>query len=212
MEITRPVNDLTKKITSEFEDIKVLKTQLADIKKQERRVRRRLKTQYNNYSFLSEIVGLSMKDKKLIEPLVKYFKHLGIIVHRAPDKDRGGIEDLRIFHKNKLIILEATSIDKDRATEAKLTQVLKHLNTRKSEHSPLNVSGLTIVNHEDEKPAHERILKQNYQASTLRILTSNNLTTTTTLTLLIAFINIKKGKMTADDLLEKLATPGVYEI
>jgi hypothetical protein len=140
-----------KKVTAKFDDVKILMDKLAEIKRDERKVKRRLKTKYLNYTFLSDIVGLSKKDKKLTEPLFKFFKHLQLNIQRAPNKDKGGIEDLRIFYDDKLIIIEATSIENDRAPEAKLTQILKHTKIRQAEFPNFKVIGLSIINHEDKK-------------------------------------------------------------
>ncbi len=201
-----------KKIIADFEEVKILMGQLQEIRRHERRIKRRLSTKLDKFEFLSEIVGLNQKDKKLTEPLLKYFKNNGLDVRRSPDKDKGGLEDMSIFYRDKLLIIEVTSTEKSLVPESKLTQILKHLNSRQNNLKTLEVSGLTIVNHEDLKPVNERVKKQGYQSRTLKILASNNLTTVTTLTLLVAFIKIKKGEMTVEDLITGLTTPGVYEI
>jgi len=201
-----------KNMTAEFEDVKILMNQLSSLKKDERRIKRRLKTKQLNYTFLSDIVGLSKKDRKLTEPLFKFFKYLGINVHRAPDNDKGGVEDLRIFYADTLIIIEATSIEKGLATEGKLTQILKHIKIRQAEFPNYKVIGLSIINHEDNKHFTKRGIKQKYQDKTVKILKSHELCSVTTLTLLINFIKIKKGEITIDDFMRNLTSPGIYEI
>jgi len=201
-----------KKVTADFEDVKTLMDELNSIKKNERRVKRRLKTKYLKYTFLSDIVGLSKKDKKLTEPLFLFFKNLGINIHRAPNKDKGGVEDLRVFYNDKLIIIEATSIENNRATEAKLTQILKHTKIRQDEFPNFKVIGLSIINHEDGKHFTKRVTKQNYQDKTIKILKSHELCSVTTLTLLINFVKIKRGETSVDDLMANLISPGIYEI
>jgi hypothetical protein len=205
------MDKVIKEITSKFSEISVLMEQLKAIKTQERRAKRRLKTKIKEFEFLSEIVGLNMKHKKLTEPLFRYFKHLGVNVHRAPNNDKDGVEDLRLFYADKLILIEATSIKNDRADNAKLTQVNNHVPARQQEFSNLKVFGVSIINHQDNKLFNERVLKQNYQDSTVKILKSHNLTSVTTLTLLINFIMIKSGKRTVDELINNLISTGIYE-
>jgi hypothetical protein len=205
------MHPILKKETAKFSEIKSLLEQLNAIKVQERRVKRRLNTKLQGFEFLSEIVDLDMKDKKLTNPLIKYFKSLGVTVHRPPNQDKDGIEDLRVFHKGKMLIIEATSIDKMVATESKLIQILKHVNIRQEENKNYKVFGVSIVNHQDNKPFNERMQKQNYNTRAIKILASNNLTTVSTLTLLNDFIKIKDGKMNVDELLDNLTSIGVYQ-
>lgn len=200
-----------KEATAKFNEIKTLIDQLHDIKIQERRLKRRLKTKLDLFEFLSEIVGLDMKHKKLTEPLFKYFKALGLNVHRPPHGDKLGKEDLRLFHGNKMLLIEATSIESNNAGEKKLTQILRHINGRQNEFSQYKVYGLTIVNYQDKIDFDKRNNIQEYTKDAINDLVSNSLTAVSTVKLLNDFIMIKSGQMSIDELINNLTSFGVYK-
>lgn len=199
------------KITSEFEEIKSVILKLKEVKKQENKFKRQLKTLKNKYTFLNEIIGIKIQSKELVNSIKKYFKELNLSIHDAPNNDKEGVEDLRLWVDGKLYIVEVTGSEKKIVTEKKSHQISKHINIRQKHYPNLKVIGLFIVNHDFETHFSKRAIKA-FEKRPIEIALNNNYTLTTTLTLFNAFILIKQGSMTVSDLIEGFENKGLYEI
>lgn len=196
--------------TSTFDDIKPLIEKRNNLLKDINKTRRRLKTQFNKYSFLYDLVGINANGTPLVDALVKYFKAFNFENVENVDKKYKD-EDIRLFHHDTLIIIEVTGIDAANPQENKAHQITKHIPTRQNENPNLNVFGLFVVNHENTK-AYNKRSKRPFSDKLDKIAKSHKYGLITTVDLFYAFLEFKNNKFTPDKLISKLCSTGIIKI
>lgn len=194
----------TKIFINDFEEVKALKIKLKEAKKEVQKSRRRLITLENKYKFLSEIVDINSKNKELIKSVKAYFKEIKL---KHQEVDKQGKEDFGVWHKNKLILVEVTGTKNAVLSQDKTHQISKHINIRQSAFPNLNVSGLFICNHDSETQYNLR--EQNpFPKDTIEIASHNKYSLITTVSLVSAFLKLKRGEITLDTLVDTISTYG----
>ncbi len=197
-------------LTSDFNDIKVLLEKRDNIKRDNNKIRRRLRTQFNKYSFLKDMVDIDCASDRLVNAIVKYFKTLGFDKVENVDK-KYKEEDIRLWTDSRFIIMEITGIDTANPKDDKAHRISKYIPMRQSENPQLKVSGVFIVNHDNKKHFSKRE-KKPFRKTLNDIGISHKYSLTTTVDLLNAFMNIKMGFMTKEDLIEKICSSGELKI
>jgi hypothetical protein len=198
-----------KKYTLDFDDVKSVINKRKALKRQETRLRRRLKRLESKYSFLKDLVGINASNTIITNAIKAYFMELGFNkIEIIPEKS--GIEDLRLWVDNKLFIIEATGTGNKDNNETKALQIIKHIPSRQRENPAFKVLGVFISNHDNKKPLNER----NTKSFDKRLIefAESYCTITTTIDLFNAFINIKKGLLTPNELIDKLTVFGELKI
>ena len=198
-----------KKITSDFSDIKPLIDERNKLLRQTNKVRRRLKTRLEKYDFLKDMIGIGSHSTKLVNSIVKYFKTLGF--EKIENVDKSKDEDIRLWVDDKLIIFEVTGIPEPTTKDAKAHQISKHIQIRQEEYPGITVSGVFIVNHDNKKHYSIRH-KSPFRKGLNEIARTNKYTLTTTIDLFNAFIKIKNGKLTKEELINKICSTGELKI
>ena len=202
-------NSELKIITSNFNDIKPLIDERNNLLWQTNKVRRRLKTRLQKYSFLKDMIDIDSHGTKLVNSIVKYFKILGF--EKIENVDKNKDEDIRLWVDNKLIIFEVTGISEQTTSDDKAHQISKHIQIRQEEYPGIRVSGVFIVNHDNKKHYSKRH-KAPFRKGLNEIARTNNYTLTTTIDLLNAFIKIKNGELTKEELINKICSKGEMKI
>ena len=198
-----------RELTKSFDDIQEIIVQKNLLKKEEGKLRRKLASLESKYSFLKDLVAIKGNSDKTSEAIKKYFKELGLKIEIVPEKF--GVEDLRLWFENKLVIIETTGTEKSDNSENKAHQISKHIPIRKQEYPNLEVYGLFISNHDNRKPFNER-KEKSFSKRVNEISESHAYTVTTTTNLLKAFLSIKNGDLTISELIEKLCATGEFKI
>lgn len=201
--------DLKQEI-SKFDEVALLLQELKILKVQERRKRRRLNTVLKKYSFLNNLVCIDGKDEIIEDALVNYFKELGFNNIKKVGK-KFKEEDLRLFVNDKLIIFEVTGTKNINNTDDKSHQISKYIPLRKIQYSNLNVFGVFVSNHDNKKQIELRN-KVPFDNRSNKIASASEYSLTTTTDLFHAFIKIKKGLLTPDELIDKLCKFGKLKI
>ncbi len=199
-----------KNITSNFEDISPLIKQHKDLLKQTNKVRRRLKSRLDEYAFLFDLVGINSHSDRLVNAIVNFFKALNFKYVENVDK-KYKEEDIRLQVDDLLLIIEVTGIDKANPKYEKSHQISMHIQKRKIQYPNLKVFGLFIVNHDNKKHFLKRE-KKPFTKAIDEIAQSHNYTLTTSVDLLNAFIQFKKGILKPTEIIEKLCTTGELKI
>jgi hypothetical protein len=199
-----------REITIAFPDVKKLLQQRSVILKNLNRVRRKLKTQQGKYSFLIDLVGIDSSDTRLDNAIVKYFKSLGFPNIKAVNK-KSSDEDIQLFVDNRLIIIEATGSANPTAKDLKVFQIIKHVPDRKTQYPNLKVVPTFIINQDNEKDFWLRN-KPPFDKRQIHLAKSNGMTITTTVDLLMAFVQIKEEKISPEEFIDKLCIPGLFKI
>ena len=202
-------NSELKIITSHFSDIKPLIDERNNLLRQTNKVRKRLKTRLEEYGFLKDMIDIDSHGTKLVNSIVKYFKTLGFKKIENVDKNKD--EDIRLWVDDKLIIFEVTGIDTPTPTDNKAHQISKHIQIRQKEYPDIKVSGLFIVNHDNKKHFLKRH-KTPFRKGLDEIARTNKYTLTTTIDLFNAFIKIKNGELTKEELVNKICLKGEMKI
>ena len=198
-----------KKLSADFLDIKPMFKEKKQLLQKARQFRNRLKTKFNEYSFLKTLVGVNVKDDDLDLPIKKCFDAFGFDKVECIGK-KFKEEDIRLWHRNRLIIFEATGCDGANPTHDKIFQILKHIPIKKEMFKNFEVYGGFIANHDCTKPFDQRT-KKPYDAKVEVLAKGQSIVLLSTTDLLNSFINFKKGKLTPDDFVNQLCTPGVFK-
>jgi hypothetical protein len=203
-------DNLLKTYTKDFEDISCTLAEIKSLKRQEMRLRRKLKTLELKYSFLRELVGIDNEGETISLAVKKLFIELGFNnIQIIPEKQ--GIEDLRLFVDNKLFIIETTGTEKEGHRQSKTNQISIHIPFRRKEFKDLEVIGLFITNHDNKKDFQKRN-KKPFPPKYKEVAKHNNYTITTTVDLFNAFILFKQGKITPSEIIDKLSETGEFKI
>jgi len=191
-----------KVLTSDFNDIKVLLEKRDQIKRDDNKVRRRLRTQFNKYEFLKDIVDIGCKDDRLVNALVKYFKAVGFVKVENVDK-KSKKEDIRLWTDDSLIIFEATGVEKRNPNHGKAHSITRYVPIRQQENPNLKVYGCFIINHDNKKHYTNRNLKP-FDTDIKEIAIAHKYSLLTTIDLLNWFLELKKGTMSKDEILKRI--------
>jgi hypothetical protein len=199
-----------KNITSNFSDIKPLIQKQNDLQNHTNKVRRRLKTQLNKYCFLKDLVDIDSNGDKLVDSIVLYFKELGFKNVENVDKKYKD-EDIRLWVGDLLIIFEVTGIDTPNPKDDKAHRISKHIPVLQEKYPDLHIFGVFIVNHDNKKHFSKRD-KKPFREKLTDIAKAHKYTLTTTVDLLNAFLNIKKGELTETELIKELCSGGELKV
>ena len=199
-----------KKITSEFDDVHNIIEKRKLIRNQDSKLRRRLKTKLQSYSFLMDLVGINAFGPTIVKALKKTFKAIGFKKVEIVN-EKYGEEDLRLWVDDKLIIIEATGTEKKDNSESKAHQISKHIPLRQKQYPNLKVSGLFISNHDNKKHYTKRNRKS-FDKRLIKIAESHNYTVMTTTDLLEAYISIKKGTFSSSELVNCFCKKGEFKL
>lgn len=203
-------NSELKNITSRFEEVKTLIEKHNTLLNETTKIRRRLKTKIRKYTFLKNLVDIDSCGDKLVNSVVQCFKEMGFDDIENVDKKYKD-EDIRLFIEDTLILFEITGIDNANPPDDKVHQISKHIPIRQKKYPTLKVFGVFMVNHDNKKHFSNRE-KKPFRKALIDISKEHKYTITTTLDLLVAFIKIKAGKLTKEELIEKLCTTGELKI
>lgn len=198
-----------KNITSVFSDLKPLIALRSELLNKTSKIRRRLKTKLSKYVFLSDIVGIGIKEDHLVNAVVSFFKELGFVKVENIEKKKK--EDIRLFTEDILLLIEVTGTSSSTLKDNKIHQISKHIPLNQEKFKELQVFGLFVVNHDNEKHYLERE-KNPFNNEMHNISKSHNYSITTTIHLLNAFTEFKCGNMTAKEIVEKLCSSGEVKI
>lgn len=189
-------------LTSDFNDIKVMLEKREEIKRDDNKIRRRLRTQFNKYEFLKNIVDIECTGTRLVDALIEYFKAVGFERVENVDKDFFE-EDIRLWTDDSLIIFEATGINKKSPTHGKAHSITRYVPIRQQENPNLKVYGSFIVNHDNKKHYKKRNPKP-FDNNTKEIATAHKYSLLTTVDLLNWFLELKIGTMSKDEILKRI--------
>ena len=203
-------NSQLKKITASFLDIEPLFRKKKKLLQEARQTRRRLKTKFNEYSFLKTLVGVEIKDEILEIAVKDCFDAFGFDKVDCIGKEFKE-EDLRVWYQNKLIIFEVTGKGKEQPSHDKIFQIDRHVPIKKEKFKDYEVYGGFIANHNCIKPFDERH-KKPFDEKVNVLAKGSGISLLTTVDILNSFINFKKGKLTLDDFVTQLCTPGVFKV
>lgn len=199
-----------KNITSQLDDVKPILERRNFLLTQTNRTRRQLKTKINEYSFLKDLVDIDSCGNKLVDAVVSLFKSIGFLQIENVDKKYKD-EDIRLRTDNLLIIFEITGIDTPNPKDDKAHRISKHIPVRQREYPELTVFGLFVVNHDNKKHFTKRE-KKPFRKKIIEVANEHKYTLTTTVDLLNAFINIRKGILTKEDLIKNICSTGELKI
>ena len=199
-----------KNITSRFDEVKLLIEKQNTLLNETNKVRRRLKTKIRKYAFLKNMVDIDSCGDKLVNSIVQCFKEIGFNDIENVDKKYKD-EDIRLFTNDTLILFEITGIDKANPTDDKVHRISKHIPIRQKKHPTLKVFGVFMVNHDNKKHFSNRE-KKPFRKALSDIAKEHKYTITTTIDLLVAFIRIKSGKLSKEELIKKLCSTGELKI
>jgi hypothetical protein len=199
-----------KKLSAEFLDINPMFKEKKKLLQEARQFRRRLKTKFNEYSFLQKLVGIGINDTDLDLAIKKCFDAFGFDKTECIGK-KFGEEDIRLWIGNKLIIFEATGSKNINIDHKKSFQIVKHIPIKKELFKEFQVYGGFIVNHDNLKPFDQRV-RSPFDKKIDLLAKGQEIVLLSTLDLLSSFINFKKGKLTPDAFFNQLITPGVFKI
>lgn len=197
-------------ITGKFQDIKPLLEDKKKFLRQAQQNRRRLKTKFDEYSFLKDLVGINSNDDLLDQAFKKYLNAFGFQRVDVIGKTFRE-EDMRLWVDNKLIIFEATGTKGQQPEQGKQHQIVKHVAIRKTRYPLLEVHPVFIANHNNKVHYLQRH-KKPYDDIAHKMAIGFNLCITTTIDLLNAFIKFKNGEFSANDLVANFCTPGIFKV
>jgi hypothetical protein len=199
-----------KVITSNFTDVSILLEEQKQLNRKINRVRRKLKTKYNEYKFLQKLVGIEIIGDELENALKLYFKKLGFEkVDKVGKKFRE--EDIRLWIDNRLILFEVKGDNRPIMKDDKIFQLLKHIPNKQKKYEDKIVYGVFVCNHDNLKPFNERNSNP-FDERVKKLIVDSKICVITTIELLKIFEKIEQGLMTKDDFITKLCTPGVLII
>jgi len=196
------------KLTSGFCDIKQLILREQELKKEYNKARKKLKTKELRYSFLKDIVGIDINADDLVIAVVKLFKAFEF--DKVENLEKLKNEDLRIWFENKLILVEITGVKKIALDDDKSHSISKHININKELNKNHDVTGLTIVNHDNKKHFTQRN-KSPFRPLLDDIGKANKYSLITTDILLKLFIEYKQNLLTKQDIINILTSGGVIK-
>ncbi len=197
-------------ITSKFGDVNKLIIERKKLANDASRIRRKLKTQYEKYSFLMEMVGVNSASTPLVNSIVKCFKELGFDDVHNVDKITGQ-EDIRLYVEDKLIIFEVTGIDSDKPQYKKAHSISMHKPIREQQNPNKKVFAVFIVNHDNKKHFKNRN-KKPFEKGIIEIAEASKYGLITTIELFYAFVAVKMGKLSREEILNKICTNGEIKI
>ena len=202
-------NELNK-ITCKFSDVKPLIDQINLVLIELNRLRKRLKTKRSKYKFINDLIDINSAGNTLVNACVDLFKELGIGTVENIDK-KYYEEDIRIWHGDKLIIVEVTGIDTPNPKFTKAHQISLHIRLRQEQYKEKEIFGLFIVNHDNKKYYKQRNNKP-FNNKIIDIAKSHKYTLMTTTDLLNAYKMIKMEKLKPEEFIEKLCLLGLFKI
>jgi hypothetical protein len=203
-------NSQLKKLTAKFLDIEPMFKEKKQLLQAARQFRRRLKTKFNEYTFLQTLVGVDVKSDELDLAIKNCFDAFGFDKVECIGK-KFEEEDIRLWIGNKLIIFEATGSKNENIGHKKSFQIVKHIPIKKDKFKQFEVYGGFIVNHDNLKPFDKRA-KTPFDKKLDLLAQGQNIVLISTLDILNSFINFKKGILTLDNFATQLCTPGVFKI
>jgi len=203
-------NSQLKKITASFLDVEPLFKKKKKLLQEARQTRRKLKTKLNEYSFLKTLVGLEIKDKELELAVKECFESFGFDkvewVAQAFKE-----EDLRVWYGNKLIIFEVTGKGGEQPSHEKIFQIDRHVPIKKKQFKEYEVHGGFIANHHS-KISFDQRHKKPFDEKVNVLAKGSEISLLTTVDILNSFIKFKTGKLTLDDFVTQLCTPGIFKV
>ncbi|MEI6349177.1 MAG: hypothetical protein WCP69_14610 [Bacteroidota bacterium] len=199
-----------KQISSDFPDIKPLIIQNKELSGKICKIRRRLKTNLDNYGFLIDLVSIDSYGERLVNAVVGFFKAIGFDKVENIDK-KYKEEDIRLWADNFLLIIEVTGIENRNPPFKKCHQISMHIPKRQSEYPCLKVFGLFVVNH-DCKRHYSKREKKPFNSKISETAQLHNYTLATTLDLLNLFILFKNGTLCRNEILKKLCSTGEFKL
>jgi hypothetical protein len=202
-------NELNK-ITSKFNDVKSLIEEQHIVLKKLNKLRKRLKTKKTHYEFIKTIIDIDSAGDDLVNACVILFKDLGFDEVENVDR-KYSEEDIRLFHKDRLIIMEVTGDANANPKQAKVHQISQHIPIRQKQHQDKELFGLFIINH-DNKKHYKKRSKNPFNEKLIEIAKSHNYTLMTTADLLNAYKMIKMEKLKPEELIEKLCSTGLFKL
>jgi hypothetical protein len=203
-------NSQLKNLTAKFLDIEPMFKEKKQLLQAARQFRRRLKTKFNEYTFLQTLVGIDVKSDELDLAIKNCFHAFGFDKVECIGK-KFEEEDIRLWIGNKLIIFEATGSKNENIGHKKSFQIVKHIPIKKDKFKLVEVYGGFIVNHDNLKPFDKRA-KTPFDKKLDLLAKGQNIVLISTLDILNSFINFKKGILTLDNFTTQLCTPGVFKI
>lgn len=144
-------------LTHGFNDLQQLIDNHNAIKKKLRANGRRLKTLEIKYSFLNDITSVGGHDTLIETATKRLFKEAGFVDVRHLQNAKPKREDLQIWCKDSLILVECKGTYRQIPDDKELGQVKKYIDHRTNIiKSKLPVFGLTVINHDNRKQASKR--------------------------------------------------------
>ena len=147
-----------RKITKDFEEVKELIAEHRILKKEIRKVDRKLITIETKYDFLAEIVSIDGNSTTIEIATKKLFKNAGFTEVRYLVNPRQKREDLQIWCEDCIIIVECKGLKAIHPSLDEICAVKKYIDFRKNKIlSHLPIFGLTVINHDNSKHFQQRI-------------------------------------------------------
>lgn len=200
-----------KEIILKIDDVKSLLDTRRLIKNQLDKNRRKLRTKLTEYSFIDEFISVNVTSSSLEKNIKKYFNEIGFenVQHLTYENKETKEEDIRLFYKDILIIIEVSASTGCDAPNSKLGQVLRRLPKRKLQFPTYKVFGSVIINHDVKNKYSSRCenpfkkMKDDAIASGVSLISIKDLVN--------IFIDIKNKKRTPAELIDLMCTAGVFK-
>lgn len=194
---------------SRFPEGERLLLKKAELTKELKKVRRRLRTQKARYSFLKRMI--ETQDSTVLEIAIKdYFRSLGFkAVHKGNDTSR---EDVQVWVEGKVYILECKNHTTGNATREDISQ-LSH--RRANIHDLPEFEGkklvfIGVINNQCSRPLKNRDSNP-LSTENEKTLKHDKNSIVTTKSLYDAFVAIKRNKLTLNGFENKLNQIGLIE-
>lgn len=146
-----------RQLTSRFRETKELIAEHNILKRQLKKIDRKLLTLENKYKFLSDIVSIGGHDTVIELATKKLLKSAGFREVKHLKNVRPKREDLQVWCEDCLILIECKGTYKTVPPDHEVGQIKKYIDHRKNiVRSTLPVYGLTVINHDFNKPHDKR--------------------------------------------------------
>jgi hypothetical protein len=149
---------MLKNITKDFPDVKEALLEHKKAQLAMRKADRKLVTLRTKYNFLEVIIGVGVNDTKLGDALKHLLKEAGFekVVHYVSPRIKPKREDLLAYSNDDLLVIEVKGLNAPNPSFSDLSQVAKYIPETKNRQSKMNVTGITIINHDKKRPTKER--------------------------------------------------------
>lgn len=196
---------------SKFSEGETLLNRKAELTRELKRVRRRLKTMKSEYSFLKDMLeATSGEDFELY--MVKYFKSLNFydkVVHTGNHSEK---EDIQLWLGNHILLIETRNTETRNPNKDDIGQLewRKHQNKKSLEFKGYSLFYTMVFSHQSKYDIKSRKKNPLHGDIKDKLIADGN-SFVTAIDLFDAFIKIKRNELTLEDFNKKLNQVGLVE-